>query len=174
MEILRSSKEIELNGSVIAIGAFDGIHKGHQTVIKETVEYAKQFNVSSVIYTFDPPPRHFFQNAKILTDLTEKTKRVSQLGIDKMIIATFDDTYIRTSAQSFINELIRLNPKKIIVGEDFRFGNRRTGDIHLLKEYFNVETIKPVCCSNGERISSTRIRKLIIEGKNDLVEPLFS
>src|SRR5699024_5069051 len=144
--------------------AFDGIHKGHQTVIKNTVEYAKEHNVPSIIYTFDPPPRHYFQKAQILTNVVEKTKRVSRFGVDKMIIATFDDAFLKRSAQSFVDELLCLNPKKVIVGEDFRFGNHRAGDINLLRQYFEVETVKPVCCSDGERISSTRIRNLILEG----------
>src|SRR5690625_6624823 len=91
--------------------------------------------------------------------------KLNKSGVDHTVIATFNTEYLNRSAGSFMEELAKMNPKQIIVGEDFRFGYKRAGDIELLRQYFQVSTISPVCCLNGERISSTRIRELITEGK---------
>ncbi|MEI3605996.1 FAD synthetase family protein [Pseudogracilibacillus sp. SE30717A] len=171
---IHRSEELRLDGAVIAIGAFDGIHKGHQKVIKRTVEKSISLNVPSVIYTFDIPPRAYFTGAKILSNENEKMKKLRTLGIDHTVIATFNEEYLNKTAESFIEKLAKMKPLHIIVGEDFRFGHKRTGDIRLLKHYFNVETISPVCCVNGERISSTRIRELILEGNIDKAIPLLT
>lgn len=168
------SEELCLDGAVIAIGAFDGIHKGHQKVIKRTVEKSRLLNVPSVIYTFDIPPRAYFKGAKILSDEKEKMEKLRRLGVDHAVIATFNKEYLNKTAESFIENLASMKPLQVIVGEDFRFGHRRAGDIHLLKQYFNVVTINPVCCVNGERISSTRIRELIREGNIDKAIPLLT
>src|SRR5699024_478031 len=168
------SEELSLEAAVVAIGAFDGVHKGHQEVIKETVRKSKALNVPSVIYTFDIPPRAYFQGAHILSNQDEKMEKLRTLGVDHTIIATFDAEYLNRSANSFIDELKKMHPLQIIVGEDFRFGHKRAGDIHLLKRHFAVKTINPVVCENGERISSTRIRKLINDGKVEQAIPFLA
>jgi len=173
VKIHRSGK-LSLEGSAIAIGAFDGIHKGHKKVIKRTVEQAKMLGVPSVIYTFDPPPRAYLQKARILSDFGEKMDRLSKLGVNHTVIATFNAAYLNRTPASFIEELALMKPLHIIVGEDFRFGHKRAGDIRLLKEHFQVETISPVCCASGERISSTRIRELISKGKIEQAIPLLA
>ncbi|WP_068672082.1 adenylyltransferase/cytidyltransferase family protein [Oceanobacillus sp. Castelsardo] len=167
------SQTLNLNGSVITIGAFDGVHKGHQKVIERLVEQAEIFGVPSVVYTFDPPPRAYFQQVQILSTYEDKMIKLSKLGIDHVVIATFNSEYINRTADSFIDELALLKPFNIIVGEDFRFGHKRTGDIKLLREHFQVETLNPVCCSKGQRISSTRIRELISNGKLEQAIPLL-
>src|SRR5690625_7161744 len=96
--------------------------------------------------------------------------KLSMHGVDHTIAATFNTEYLNRSAESFIEELVKMNPRQIIVGEDFRFGYKRAGDIELLRQHFHVHTISPVFCLNGERISSTRIRELIMEGKMDRSE----
>jgi len=171
---IHHSEEISLPGSVVAIGAFDGVHKGHQEVIKSAVQESKFLNVPSVIYTFDQSPRTYFQGAQMLSTPEEKVRKFQKLGVDHTVIATFNREYLNRSAQSFITELSLLNPSLIIVGDDFRFGYKRSGDIHLLKEHFTVITINQVSCPKGERISSTRIRKLISEGKIEQAVPLLA
>lgn len=173
MKVYRS-EVLSLEASVIAIGAFDGVHKGHQKVITETVKQSQVLGVPSLIYTFDPPPRAYFQGVKVLSTMEEKINKIRSLGIDYTVVATFDRDFINKSASSFIKELKRMKPLQIIVGEDFRFGYQRKGDIHLLQQYFSVQTISPICCSNGQRISSTRIRTLIQEGKEDQAIPLLT
>lgn len=171
---IHHAEVLSLDGSVIAIGAFDGVHKGHQTVIRHTIEQSKLYGVPSVVYTFNQPPRAYFQGATILSNKQEKMNKLNKLGVDHTVIATFNTEYLNRSAGSFMEELAKMNPKQIIVGEDFRFGYQRAGDISLLRQYFQVSTISPVCCLNGERISSTRIRKLITEGKMDEAIPLLT
>lgn len=168
------SEILSLDGSVIAIGAFDGVHKGHQTVIKQMVEQSELYDVPSVVYTFNQPPRAYFQGAHILSNKQDKMRKLKKLGVDHTVIATFNAEYLNRSAESFIEELAKMNPRQIIVGEDFRFGYKRAGDIELLRQYFQVHTIHPVCCLHGERISSTRIRELIMDGKMDEAIPLLA
>ncbi|HLQ97047.1 MAG TPA: FAD synthetase family protein [Candidatus Dormibacteraeota bacterium] len=171
---IHHSEVLNLDGSVIAIGAFDGVHKGHQTVIRQMVEQSKLYDVPSVVYTFNQPPRAYFQGAKILSNKQEKMNKLEKLEVDHTVIATFNTEYLNRSAESFIEELAKMNPNQIIVGEDFRFGYKRAGDIKLLRKHFKVSTISPVCCLNGERISSTRIREFITEGKMDEAIPLLA
>ena len=152
-------------GSVVSIGAFDGVHRGHQTVISHAVNRARELGVSSLVYTFDPPPRHYFQNAKVLTSIEEKLMYLEALGVDHVVIASFDECYINRTSKWFIDTLRRFNPLEIHVGMDFRFGKNRAGDIDLLAKHFKVKPTKPICCSNGDVISSTRIRNLLSNGR---------
>lgn len=155
---------LELPESVIAIGAFDGVHKGHQEVIRMAVEKAKASNITSVVYTFDPPPRNFFQGVQILTPIQEKVKRIEKLGVDYVVAASFDEWFATRPPNDFICELTKLNPMEIIIGADFRFGKNREGDVALLKKYFPIHVTSPVYCKSGKLISSTRIRQLLSEG----------
>ncbi|WP_096201580.1 FAD synthetase family protein [Bacillus sp. FJAT-45350] len=155
----------KLTGTVLAIGAFDGVHRGHQIVIREAVQRSKLYNVSSTVYTFDPPPRAYFQGKQILSPIKEKLRRLSLLEVDHTVIAPFNDEYLTRSASEFIREIALLNPVEILVGKDFHFGQNREGNVNLLSSYFKVKVIEPVCCSNGEMISSTRIRELVSLGK---------
>ncbi|MBP1965008.1 FAD synthetase family protein [Paenibacillus aceris] len=156
---------LTLPGSVIAIGAFDGVHQGHQAVIRQALHRSEMLGVPSLVYTFDLPPRSFFQGARMLTTLEEKLDRIARLGIDHTVIARFDEAYASRSSTDFINNLSELNPLEIMIGQDFRFGKNREGDIALLERYFKVRVMQPVCCSEGKPISSTRIRQLISDGE---------
>ncbi|MDM5154615.1 adenylyltransferase/cytidyltransferase family protein [Bacillus sp. DX1.1] len=156
---------LELQQSVVAIGAFDGVHKGHQAVIRSAVEKAKELEVVSVVYTFDPPPRSYFQGARVLTTLPERLHRFNELGVQHVVVVHFDESYVTRQAHCFIQELQRLHPIEICVGEDFRFGKNREGDLNLLADYFTVSIVEAVCCEEGERISSTRIRDQLFKGE---------
>lgn len=159
--------------SVIAIGAFDGVHRGHQAVIRQAVQRGKQLNAPSLVYTFDPPPRVYFQGARLLTSIHEKVTKLEKLGVDHVMFARFDQIYAQSSAYEFIKTLSRLNPLEVIVGEDFRFGKNREGDITLLNKHFHVRQIEPVCCSSGNPISSTRIRQLLSIGETQISNSLL-
>lgn len=164
---------LKLPCSIVAIGAFDGVHQGHQTVIRQMVQRSKILNVPSLVYTFDPPPRVYFQGAHILTSIDEKIEKLEELGVDQVFIARFDRLYADRSELHFITNLSELNPIEIFVGEDFRFGKDRKGDINLLDQYFDVKVTHPVCCSKGNPISSTRIRQLISSGDTNLSNSLL-
>ncbi|HEY8341984.1 MAG TPA: adenylyltransferase/cytidyltransferase family protein [Calditerricola sp.] len=156
-----------LPASVVTIGAFDGVHLGHQALIRRAVAQARTLGVPSVVYTFDPPPRCYLQRVPMLTPLEEKVRRLAQLGVDHVVVARFDETYMSRSAEAFIEELRALNPVEIWVGRDFRFGRGRQGGIDALAAAFHVRVMDPVCCTRGEVISSTRIRSLIAKGRRE-------
>lgn len=164
---------LELPQSIVAIGAFDGVHRGHQTVIRQAVQRGRKLKVPSVVFTFDPPPRVFFQGARMLTTVDEKLAKIEKLGAKHAVVARFDEVYAGRSAYEFIDCLAKLNPVEIMVGGDFRFGRDRLGDIELLEKYFKVRVTKPVCCADGSVISSSRIRKLLSEGEIHLSHSLL-
>ncbi|MFD1737421.1 FAD synthetase [Bacillus salitolerans] len=164
---------LTLKNSIIAIGAFDGVHLGHQAVIKAIVERSKLLKVPAIVYTFDPPPRVYFHGVHHLTSIHEKLAKLEMLGVQHVIVDSFDKAYSNRSAYEFIDDLMKLNPMEILVGQDFRFGYGRYGDIQLLRQYFTVRIAESVCCSNGARISSTRIRALISKGDLQLSQSLL-
>lgn len=164
---------LQLPKSIVAIGAFDGVHKGHQKLIESAWNQAQILNIPLVVYTFDPPPRVHFQQALQLTTVDEKVGRLNKMGVDHVIIAPFDSVYASRAAEKFYEEIEQIHPQGIWVGTDFRFGAGRKGDIHSLGERFNVHTLEPVCCPKGEVISSSRIRKLIMENMQQKAEQLL-
>ncbi len=160
MKIYNNS-ELKLDSSIVTIGAFDGLHRGHQSLIKQAVKSAKQESVPSVVYTFNPPPRILFQSQRVLTTVSEKVELLKGFGIDYVILANFNHAYAARGAFEFIQELYQIQPKVVIVGPNFTFGKEKQGNIQFLSQYFQV-TVKPFMrCEKGEIISSTRIRELI-------------
>jgi riboflavin kinase/FMN adenylyltransferase len=157
--------KLRLSCSVLAIGALDGVHRGHQALIKHAKNHANRVGVPLVVYTFDPPPNVYFKNTMLLTPLTEKVERLQLLGVDYVIVAPFDKSYINREVNAFLNEISDLNPLEIYEGPDFRFGKDREGDIETLRQKFSVNVIEPICCSTGKIISSSRIRNLITQGR---------
>jgi FAD synthase len=117
--IMRASRELRLPGSIVVIGAFDGVHLGHQKVIRGAVGASGSLAVPAVVYTFDPPPKAVFSGAKVLTDIDEKLRRLSLLAPDYAIVASFDRDYATRPAEDFISELMLLNPIEVWVGADF-------------------------------------------------------
>ncbi|MEH7274205.1 FAD synthetase [Neobacillus vireti] len=130
--------------------------------------------VPSVVYTFDPPPRIYFNDVKQLTLIEEKVKRIHALGVDHVVVAQFNKDYLNRSVQQFINDLLAFHPIEIIVGSDFRFGKNRSGGIEELKQYFQVYLMDSICCAKGNVISSTRIRELLLSGKKKEAEILLN
>lgn len=155
--------QLTLHASVITIGTFDGVHRGHQALVSSAVKKAQELGVPSVVWTFDPPPKVFFGRAQQLTTLERKLELLSCLGADAVVVARFDDVYRRQSAAQFISDLQLLNPLALCVGRDFRFGANQSGDICTLAQRFTVHTIATVC-AGGNPVSSTRIRGLVLAG----------
>jgi riboflavin kinase / FMN adenylyltransferase len=152
--------ELALPASVVTIGAFDGVHCGHQELLRQTIAAAQQRGLPAVIYTFDPPPKVYFGQAVALNSLAEKLERPATFVADHVIVADFDRAYALRTAADFISELQRLHSHEVIVGVDFRFGSCKSGTTLLLRQYFNARILQPVRCSNGEIVSSSRIRAL--------------
>lgn len=158
---------LSLGGSVVSIGSFDGVHKGHQALLKNLSRSAAERGLASVVYTFDPPPKVVFGSALQLTDGDEKIRRISHFDIDHIILARFDKAYAARPPEDFMRELARLSPREIWVGEDFRFGSRRAGDVALLQSVFKVRIMDEFACEGGERVSSTRLRQCFAAGNLD-------
>lgn len=154
-----------LPGSVVTIGAFDGVHIGHRGLISAAVSEANARGLPSIVWTFDPPPKVFFGRAKQLCSLEEKLKRIAKLGPTFIVLASFDEAYCKCSAAEFMDDLMCARPVRVHVGGDFRFGAKQSGDVELLAARFNVTVQKPIHCAAGEVISSTRIRALHAEGR---------
>ncbi|WP_151719798.1 FAD synthetase family protein [Gemmobacter serpentinus] len=168
-----SDRQLALPGSVLAIGAFDGVHRGHQALIGAAVSEARERDLPSVLWTFDPLPKVFFGRACALLSLRQRLALMAALGPDWIVVAPFNARYAARPAEAFLTDLGRINPQRIHIGQDFRFGARQSGDLALLARHFPVTPAPAITCPAGERISSTRIRALCANGRADAAAPLL-
>ena len=171
-------------GSAIAIGNFDGVHKGHQKVFAEQAKkFAKKNKIRFGILTFTPLPVMFF-NKKVsnyrLTSEDQKFKTLKKYGIDFLVNIKFNKTFSKISAIKFIKNIVykKINPKLIFVSNNFKFGNKRKGNVNLLKKFskkydYKLLKINPFR-DQGKIISSTKIRKYLQTGNLDLANKLLS
>lgn len=164
---------LRLPASVLTIGALDGVHKGHQALIRNAKKRAIELGIPLVVYTFDPPPRVYFKNVTLLSPLPEKLEKLKFLGADHVIVAPFNANYMTKEVNSFITEIASLNPIEILEGPDFHFGKNREGDLSTLRQYFSVKILESQRCHVGEIISSSRIRMLLKEDKKVQAEQLL-
>ena len=188
MKIFNSLNDIPDNHgpSSITIGNFDGLHIGHIELLKNTIALAKANNTIPVVLTFNPMPEEYFQNEYFfrLMNNTEKLGFIEDYGIEEIILIPFNEEFSKMDENRFIEEVLvkKLNAKHIIVGNDFRFGHKRIGDVKLLESYGHDKGIEVTIVNlieiSGKKISSTGIRKLLISGKiseaNNLLGKPFS
>lgn len=160
MQVHRAG-DLRLLGSIVTIGAFDGVHRGHQALIRKVADRSRSAEVPSVVFTFDPPPRTYFQGAVVLTPLPEKLRRLEGLGVDHVVVAQFDAACVDRPPSSFIDELAALVPREVWVGMNFRFGRGRSGDVRTLEEKFTTQVLEPLRCREGKVVSSSRVRDLL-------------
>jgi riboflavin kinase/FMN adenylyltransferase len=183
MEVLRDVEACphDGTGSVVTIGAYDGVHLGHQTVIAEVRRRAAAAGLHSAVLTFDRHPASVVRPEsapRLLTDLDQKLELLAETGLDRALVITFDEMRSREPADDFVREvLVRgLDAKVVIVGEDFHFGHQRKGNVELLRSMgqdlgFEVEGL-PLVDATGSaagpaaRVSSTAIRHAL--GAGDL------
>jgi riboflavin kinase/FMN adenylyltransferase len=174
---MRKVKNIETYKSnepaVVTIGTFDGVHIGHQKIIKRLISTGKQEGLKSVILTFFPHPRMVLQkdsNIKLINTIEERHDILHDLGLDYLLIQKFTKEFSRVSAEDFVKEILvdKINTKKVIIGYDHRFGRNRNADINDLKVFgetygFDVEEISAQDI-NDVAVSSTKIRVALDEG----------
>ena len=169
--------------SLIAIGNFDGAHIGHQKVFRHAKKNAKRYKSKFGILTFSPLPVMFF-NKKIknyrLVSEDEKFRLLKKYGVDFIINIKFNKIFSKISAENFIKKVIykKINPKQVFVSNNFKFGNKRKGNVNLLKKFslkydYKLLKINP-CRYKQELVSSTRIRKSLQKGKIHLANKLLS
>ena len=174
MKIYKSIDEYnESKSSVVTIGTFDGVHKGHQKIFKKVINASKQSNLSSVVLSFFPHPRiilNKYNDIKMIDTLDEKIDHLEKIGIDHLIIHPFDKKFSLLSADQFIKEYLleKLKLKHIVIGYDHRFGKGREASVTDLKEYsreFNF-VVDEIDAQEIEKIaiSSTKIRNSINAG----------
>ena len=167
MQVFRHINQ-KYSPSFLTIGNYDGIHLGHQAILKKLISESKSNNILSSVMTFEPHPREFFSPKhapKRIISLREKLEYFDELKIDQVFIVNFNDEFSRKSYLDFI-EILKKNiqAKKIIIGNDFRFGKQREGNIDKL-----IDNSVDVCVMNkieykGERVSSTIIRDSLAAG----------
>lgn len=172
--VIYGLENLQTKGFVLTQGTFDGVHKGHVSVLRNLVKIAKERGVPSMLLTFHPHPRTIVQPKKwdpqILNSIEEKSKRVLQEGIDVVLILEFTPEIASLSPEEFIQTILveSIDVKEIVVGYDHRFGKNRAGDFDLLKQlgkkfHFGVSEIAANQIDDIA-ISSTRIRKHLSEG----------
>ena len=159
--------------SVVTIGTFDGVHIGHQKIIKQLVEIANKDNLQAVVLTFFPHPRMVLQKdtgINLINTIDEKSQLLENFGIDHLVIHKFTKEFSRLGAMEFVRDTLvkKLHVKHIIIGYDHRFGRNRTANIDNLREYGEVYNFKITEISAQEidevAVSSTKIRKALNNG----------
>lgn len=152
---------------IVALGVFDGLHRGHQVILQSAVNQAKSVKGTSLVVTFWPHPQH----EEILYSLEHRLWLINNIGIDVCVVISFTDAFARVSAYDFIKNVLvkKLAVRCIYVGDNFRFGKNAEGDLRILqkagqKYNFHVKGVG-IIKVNGQPISSSRIRRLIKEGK---------
>lgn len=175
MHLIRGLHNLPAPGTVATIGNFDGVHLGHRYVIHRLAEVGERLGLPVTVVLFEPQPQEYFAGGAAparLTRLREKVARLAELPVDRVLVLRFDRRLARMPAAEFIDRvLVRgLGVRHLVVGDDFRFGRGREGDIDFLRAAgrrhgFGVSPT-PSFLVDGCRVSSTRIRELL--GKGDL------
>ena len=158
---------------VATIGNFDGLHLGHQKIINKLKEKAKELDLPLTVISFEPLPAEFFmQNPPArIYPMRDKVRLLNALGVDQYICLRFDETFATIAPEIFVQSVLldKLSVKYLAVGDDFRFGHKRKGDFQLLKEMGEKSGMQvsdtQTCEFDDERVSSTRIRRLLEAGK---------
>lgn len=165
------NNEVEINDQLsVALGYFDGLHRGHQAVINEAVTYAKQNGIKSAVLTFSPNPNVVLKKLTselLLTPYQEKVRLLTEMGVDYLFILAFNEVTASIKASEFIQTyLIDLNVRHVSTGFDFRFGQRGEGSVELLRTYQDEFTLNVTekCGIEDEKIGATQIKSYLAVG----------
>jgi riboflavin kinase/FMN adenylyltransferase len=183
MEVIRGLINVrgKHRGAIVTIGNFDGVHKGHQSILKEVRARADKLNVPAMLICFEPQPKEFFDLYDAparLTRFREKVDLLSDQGIDYVYCVKFDEKARTMTAVEFVRILVEeIGISALYVGDDFRFGFDRSGDFQYLQDigktyHFDVINMYMISYDN-ERVSSTRIRECLAQGDFKLAESLL-
>ncbi len=178
MQIVRhiNDRGLAVPGSVVTMGNFDGIHIGHQMLIRNAVAEGRRLGLPAVVLTFEPHPLQILapeRAPKLILTHKDKMQLLQSLGVDIVVIQLFDDHFANLQAQEFGRSYLRdrLRTKKIWVGSDLRFGQARRGGVGDLIRWggdlgFEVGVVEPIMLG-GVRVSSSRVRELLAKGRVD-------
>lgn len=176
MRIFRHYDEIpaEYRGGVLALGNFDGVHRGHQAVIGKARDRAREAGVPSGVMTFEPHPRRLFQPDLppfALTPFRIKARHIEALDVDYLYVQHFDRAFASKTAEQFVDEVLYagLGVSHVVVGADYCFGYKRSGNVTFLRQKaavlgFGVTSVEAVRDEQGEPYSSTRVRDALRNG----------
>jgi riboflavin kinase/FMN adenylyltransferase len=175
MKVYRSiEKPIDIKNAVITIGTFDGVHRGHQSILQHINAEAKNINGESVVITFHPHPRLLLRpddkSLQLISTLEEKLDLLEKYQVQNIVVVPFTRAFSTLSASEYITDFLvdKFHPKKIVIGYDHHFGNNRSGNIDMLishqdKYNFTVDEISKKVVDEID-VSSTKIRKSLNEG----------
>jgi len=184
VKTISTANELKTQGKKIclAIGFFDGVHLGHQQIIRQTISDARQHDALAVVLTFDRHPNSIVAPDRVpplIYSLPQKVRAIESLGADSLLLIQFDKKFSEQTGEKFIRSLVRDFGKvhSICVGADFVFGHKRSGDVALLKKlgaelYFSVHGLAAVSL-DGQVVSSTRIRETIRAGDFDAASQML-
>lgn len=176
MRIVKGSGSLEqpLERCVLTVGNFDGLHLGHQAIMKKVTERARALSGQAVAYTFEPHPRrvlHPGRSPRLLTTLEQKLELFEAAGVDTALVEPFDLNFAKLPAGDFVREVLhrRIGPSEVYVGYDFRYGKEREGSMRTLVDLgphlgFSVTIIAEVKLGKRD-VNSTRIRECLAEGQ---------
>lgn len=187
MQIIRSLKEVDqpYHRAVVTIGNFDGVHLGHQALIHEVIDKAVSISGTSMAMTFEPHPMRVLNGRNhppLITILDQKIELIERMDLDVLIVIPFTRAFASLSPRAFVEDILirKLGMVTIVVGKDYTFGRNREGTVGMLKtfaELFDFELLLADWIGANRapegRISSTRIRDLVLEGKVIDVQPLL-
>jgi riboflavin kinase/FMN adenylyltransferase len=185
MEIIRGLHNLKTlqPGCVATIGNFDGVHCGHQHILRQLVDKAYSYQLPSVVITFEPQPQEFFAPRVAparLTRFRDKVEVIADYGIDKLLVIHFNQSFSQLTADAFVQQVLldKLAIHYLQVGDDFRYGKGRSGNFETLiaigqQAGFRVEKTKTYSFHN-ERVSSTRIRNALESGDLELTTRLLN
>jgi riboflavin kinase/FMN adenylyltransferase len=175
MKILRSSAEVPeaFGPSVVTIGNFDGVHIGHRRIMRRVVALAREKNCTPCVLTFDPHPARVLapdRAPRLLMTADQKLRSMEGEGIEAVYLIPFSLEFAKLTPEEFVEQVLvrALKARIVLVGEDFRFGYKQAGNLDTLRELgahfgFTLEVVQGIA-RRGERVSSTIVRKLIIDG----------
>jgi riboflavin kinase / FMN adenylyltransferase len=184
VKIIHATEEVKLGNRKVclAIGFFDGVHLGHQQIIRQTITDARQLNALTLVLTFDRHPNAVVapeQVPPLIYPLPQKLRVIESLGVDTLLLIHFDEKFSRQTGKEFVRNLAGSigQIQSLCVGADFVFGHKRSGDVALLKQLgsdigFVVHGLAAVSL-DGQIVSSTRIRELIRTGNLDAASQML-
>ena len=185
MKLIRNLDDLPeaCRGGAVAIGNFDGVHRGHARIVTRLVSTARELGGPAIVFTFDPHPASILRPALAPQPLCwtgRKAELLGRLGADAVIAFPTDEAFLKLTAREFFDRIVRerLDARALVEGSNFFFGHRRQGNVSLLKEFclqtqIRLEVVEPVEIG-GQIVSSSRIRRLVAAGQIDEASKLLT